>query len=136
MEKFLEFLSGWWKEDAYGKTPEVIDSHLQTGDVGRGLKWRITWRAGRIISKHSSNNHKFGKSGQPPERVKFDDYTNDNPYTKMFLLYESKSKAKVSEMELYYIKKYKQHPKNDNVSETDKHDMKSYNEKYYLYLVI
>jgi hypothetical protein len=135
MEELLKSLSGWWNGD-YGTPPKVITDHLHTGSISRGLKWRITYRTRKVIEEHNTGSYKFGKSGQPKKRAKGDDYTNEEPYTKMFLVYESESHGSVSELETYYIKKHREQHGNDNVSTTDQHQMVSHNGKYYLYLVL
>jgi hypothetical protein len=135
MSSFGEFLSSWWKGDGYGTPPEVITDYLVSGDINRGLKWKISFRANKIIAKHGSN-HKFGKSGQPKKRAKANDYTHEEPYTKMFLMYESPAEDNVSKMEVHYILKYQDLTENDNVSTTEEHKIVSLNGKYYMYLVI
>lgn len=126
----------WWIEEKYGVAPKPNDDHLQTGEFSRSLKCKITRRVNKILSEHSSKRYKFGKSGQPHERVKKDDYKNEEPYTIMFKLYESTSEKFVSDFEAYYIKLYKKHQMNDNERDTTKDGMASENGKFYLYLIL
>ncbi len=130
------FLNDLWKTFTVGPAPKLYYDHLVEADeINRGLKHKITRRANIILNSHPNNNHKFGKSGQPPRRVDWDEYRKA-PYSKMFLLFKSKNHSHISSMEVYYIKRYKHLHKNDNVSELETHTMKSHDGFYYMYIVV
>lgn len=135
MEKVIEFMSDLWDTFTVGPAPKLNIDYLVEGAANRGLKWKVTYRVNKIIKDFHSENHKFGKSGQPPSRVKRDDY-REAPYSNMFLLYKSESHDDISLMEVYYIKRFKHFKKNDNISEVLGHKMVAYEGKYYLYLVV
>lgn len=132
MEPLTRFFKDLWDTFIMGPAPALNNEHLMEGASGRGLKWKITYRVNKILKEFP--NHKFGKSGQPPNRAKYKDY-REAPHTNMFLLYQSESADDVSDMEVYYIKRYKHLKNNENKSELRTHPMRSYDGKYYLYLV-
>ena len=136
MDGLLGFFRDIWRNFSIGDAPDTHANYLvENIEPSRGLKHRITRRTNLILEEHVGKNHKFGKSGQPPQRADWDEYRKA-PYTKMFLLYKSKDADHISEMEVYYIKRYKHLKKNDNVSEALNHNMCSHDGFYYLYLVI
>ncbi len=82
----IEFFNDLWKSFVTGDAPNLDDNFIVDGiEPSRGLKQRITRRANIILEQNGAKNHKFGKSGQPPQRIDWDDY-REAPYTKMFLL--------------------------------------------------
>jgi hypothetical protein len=136
MDGLSGFFRDLWRSFTIGDSPNIHHHHLvENIEPGRGLKHRVTRRTNLIINEHAGKNHKFGKSGQPPQKADKDEYRKA-PYSKMYLLYKSKNPDHVSELEVYYIKRYKHLKKNDNVSEALNHGMRSYDGHYYLYLVI
>lgn len=135
IEDLTKAISGWWKDLTIGTAPKINTDYLVVGKIGKGLKSKITRRVNKILIANSEANHKFGKSGQAPFRADRDDY-RVNPYSTMFLLYESYSEKDVSEMEVYYIRLYKHLKRNDNISEAIGHPMRSYDGLFHLYLVI
>jgi hypothetical protein len=136
MEKLKSAFQNWWDTLTIGPAPEIHVDHLvESASNSSGLKWKITYRVNKIIKDHGEDKHKFGKSGHPPYRVTMEDYRSE-PYTKMFLLYQSTSADEISQLEVHYIKKYKKLKLVENKSETPNHKMVSYEGKYYLYLVV
>ncbi|MCC7298926.1 MAG: hypothetical protein IT244_11390 [Bacteroidia bacterium] len=118
-----------------GKAPRILRAYLLRGVITPSLKAQITKNIATILAKNPRKHFKFGKTGNEHARAKdFDDY-KIAPYTKMYLLYTSTVESRVSELEIYYIRKYKELSLCDNKSEAN-HKMDQRNGRFYLYMVI
>jgi hypothetical protein len=135
MEELIQFISDWWDTVTIGPAPKLNTEHLVENSSGRGQKWKITYRVNRLLKNFPDQQHKFGKSGQPPLRVKKEGYRSA-PYSNMFLLCKSQSEKEISELEVYYAKRYKHLENNDNKSLSPHHKMRSHDGHYFLYLVV
>jgi len=93
------------------------------------IKQHITKSINLIISNF--NNFKIGKTGIPFARAK--QYLE---YNQMFLLCESRYSDLIENLEIYYNKKYLNHPNNDNINKGSACRMSKIDNKYYLYLVV
>lgn len=98
--------------------PEL--SEIQTDDISDKLVKEIhadephlnlvKARATRIINSivKQYDHFKIGKSGKPEKRIKQYDYTF------MYLIFKSKNKTLINEMESFFNNKFIKHSKNDN----------------------
>jgi hypothetical protein len=128
---------GNWISGLFSNAPEVDHRHLVEGEIGKGLKNKVTRRVNYVLAEHGDRTYKIGKTGQPDLRVEYEDYSSSS-YKKMYLLYQSDKKEHISHMEEYYIKLYKKkHPhRSDNIQMYSGGGMRSFDGKYHLYVII
>lgn len=131
----MRALINWLKTLFIGNAPEININYCSKGNVTSGLKSVITKDIELILNNRKGRNYKFGKTGFAPTRVDQYDY-RAGTYDEMFLLYESTSKANVSELEGYYATKYNDKKGNDNIHKHSRGAMRSLDGYYYLYMVI
>ncbi len=92
----------FWRKIWNGSPPQIEDIAI-TGIINSELRRKITISINNIINQESINAFKIGKTGDAQIRTDQKDYRSE--YSKMYLLYKSKSKENISSIEVDYIKK-------------------------------
>lgn len=121
----------------YGYAPDVVKMHLNFDRLKPYTKACITQKIDKILADNPGKKFKIGKTGCADIRVDQIDY-REAAFTKMFLLYQHTNQQAISELESYYIQKYKERYPRKCVN---KHlhsggGMNSPTAYFYLYLVI
>lgn len=112
-----------------GFKPNVIDISESGRVTDRSVRWKITRKIGHLVDTYF--NVKIGVTGDSLIRTDQTDYRGN--YSKMFLIYKSRSKKNISDLEVHYINKF--YGKTDNKSKTKASRLSTFDGYYYLYVV-
>jgi len=123
-----------WRSFWHGPRPGVVHDDFCTGRINQKLKRRLTIKINALLNVWDFM--KIGKTGDSYIRSDMVDYRGT--YDHMYLLYRSKSKDFVSQLESHYIRKFsKTHPAQiENIQLHSGGGMSTYDGYYYLYAVV
>ncbi len=122
---FQEFIYSMFN----GFEPKIIDESVTGHITSRSLKIKVTRKIKELVDNYP--NCKIGATGDPRIRSGYPDYRSK--YSRMFLVYKSKSFNYVADIECHYIKKFL--GRTDNISVNKAIKLSSYDGYYYLYVV-
>ena len=129
MANFIKFL-------IHGYAPDIHEHLMVNEPLKPFTKNKITQNVNKIINKHGGK-FKIGKTGDAEVRVDQVDYRTAD-FSNMYMLYRHSSQEVISELEVYYINKFKeQFPRKcTNKQMHSGGGMVSRTDYYYLYIVI
>lgn len=105
-------------------------SKMQTGKLSSNLKKSLSMTVRHLLKKHKQV--KIGKTGIPEGRAGKDDYAGI--YDTMYVLFCSKSRDIVDDLEIYLIRNFLK--ETENISQHKGGHMKSPDGLYFVYIVV